>query len=112
MALKKSKSLPSGVSGEYWRINKITADRVNSKVTYELSLYVSKALRQSGAKPLDYKKVFSFDVTMQEINGDLNALGYEKIKEKANSLIPDPFSRLVLRPSIPGDADLHDAEDQ
>ena len=111
MALKKSKTLRNGTTGEYWKITQISLDRTSRNVTYQVSLYLNKAARDSGCSPLDFKKTFSFTLTSEQANGDLSEIGYTKIKERASSMIPDPFSRVRPQPQIKCDLDLDGCED-
>ncbi len=52
MALKKTKTLPDGTSGEYWRIAQmnINFDRLDGVSTIEL--FGSKAIRDTGNTPM------------------------------------------------------------
>lgn len=80
MALQKSKTLPSGEIGDYWRVSYLTFSRKGMKVDLVLSLYKSAAIAASGAPPLPASYSFSFVVTQQELMGNLVALAYAKVK--------------------------------
>lgn len=109
MALKKSKTLANGISGDYWRITLVSVNRVNKVVTYELSLYISKAARLAGAHALEMRKIFKFTLTNEELAGDLCAIGYSKILTKSNTPVRAPFQNDPLV-TVVGDIDLVDAE--
>lgn len=111
MALKKSKTLKNGTTGEYWRITNVSLDRNSNIAKYEISLYLNKTASDNKCSPLDLKKNYSFILTSEQANGDLNKIGYTKIKEKAASQVPDPFTRTRPAPIITFDEDLSGAED-
>ena len=80
MALQKSKTIPSGETGDYWRVSYLTFSRRGMRVEVLLSLYKSAAVAATGAPPLPASYSFSFTVTQTELMGNLVALGYAKIK--------------------------------
>lgn len=83
MAFLKSKTLPNGVTGEYWRITNVVLSKTGStvKVYCKLSLYVSAATKD--AHPVDSAGLtINFDTTMQAAVGNLIELCYQKISEK------------------------------
>lgn len=108
MALKKAKVLPTGVSGEYWKITSATINSDLNRVTYKISLFLDKAHADGGAKSLGIKKSFSFDLDPEELDENLVASGYAKIKNK--SMEENPFL-LAHGISQPLDSDLADAEE-
>jgi len=80
MALSKDKTLPSGITASYWRICQYHVYRKTKTVEY----YVSLFLNQSQIVPLiPYKKI-TFKLTDEEMQGDITAIGYVKIKEFAD----------------------------
>lgn len=99
MALQKSKTLPSGESGDYWRVSDLSFHRSGMRLELVLSLYKSAALAAAGASPLPHSYRFSFVVTNQEIMGNVISMAYTKIKAAAAELVPpvsgfgDPASR-------------------
>jgi len=90
MGLEKTKTLPNGTSGKYWKITALNCDKVNLKVTFHISLFINKAHSDAKGSSLDITKVFHFTCTSLELSGDLTALGYAKIKAKANSIVNIP----------------------
>lgn len=128
MALQKSKTLPNGVVGNYWKITSIVVDRIRTMVTYEIEFFLSSGIEVS----LGEKKSFRFVVTSQELSGDLAELGYIKIKAEASRVVRasvaevqavpeelDSEGNVVVpavayvapRPAKYGDEDLKDATD-
>lgn len=87
MAIQKQKDLPSGISGNYWKISKVNLDTVNSRCGYSISLFKDKATSDAGASSLGFSKSFQFPLSDEELVGDLRAVGYAKIKEKAAMLV-------------------------
>lgn len=81
MALKKLKTLDSGVTGDYFKITLAQLDKIGRKVMYHMDLFLNEANKNS--KPLDYRKYFTFDLTTEEMNGNIVAIGYIKIKSIA-----------------------------
>lgn len=110
MALKKLKTLPSGVSGEYWKITHISLDRIVGKATCMFDLFVSKALSDSGAKPLGVQKKFVIDLTKEEIETDLIENCYIKVKAKAQTMVI-PVGGSANSEKVQLDPELASAED-
>ena len=84
MALQKSKTLPNGATGNYWKIIYIGVDKRSLRVNYQIDLYMDIA--HSGIASLNYTKNYSFMMTNQQMAGDLTSLGYTKIKDFANTI--------------------------
>lgn len=80
MALQKAKTLPSGETGDYWRVSYLTFSRRGMKLDIQLSLYKSAAVAATEAPPFPFTYSFSFVITQQEIVGNLVAMAYAKIK--------------------------------
>lgn len=80
MALQKAKTLPSGESGDYWRVSELSFHRQGMKVDLVMSLYKSAAVAAAGAPPLPHSYQFTFTVTQLELTGNLVALAYTKVK--------------------------------
>lgn len=81
MALLKEKILQNGVTASYWRIKKYVVDRKIKQVSYYLDLFYTS----SSIISLGCEKLIIVNLTAEEMAGDLVALGYNKIKEVANS---------------------------
>lgn len=81
MALSKEKTLPSGITASYWRICQYHVYRKTKTVEYCISLF----LNQSQTVSLTAPKKVTFQLTTEEMEGDIVAIGYQKIKEFANT---------------------------
>lgn len=79
MALIKAKTLPNGVTGDYWRLVFKGADyRGDTLIAlWMLRLYKSKAVAKAGGEPLECCKVFESPISADVKSGNLYALGYE-----------------------------------
>lgn len=105
MALKKSKQLPNGVTGEYWKIVKIEADKIKLTLTVALDLFLNESKKDSAS--LNHLKVRSFKCLKEELQGDLAAIGYAKLKAHANLDLPNLHGKGTHK----GDLDLIGAID-
>lgn len=83
MAIQKDKLLPSGVTGNYWKITKESYNKTNNECTYEISLFLNKEVSDANGASLGIRKIYNYIATDQELAGDRTALGYVKIKEAA-----------------------------
>lgn len=109
MALKKTKTLPNGTSGNYWKIISEKYDRVSKILKVEIALFKDSSLSQSG-KHLGLVKTFEFPMTIQESIGNRTAQAYVKIRDKANTqLTHDMLGRELSQP-VPFDIDLSNSE--
>lgn len=85
MAIQKSKTLPSGVSGNYWKLFSAHLSKPKGviHVTCILRLFVDEAHSiASPDEPIEGIAIAtSFDTTVQEITGNMIALCYAKTKE-------------------------------
>ncbi len=88
MALQKSKQLQNGITGNYWKITSVTADKVKNQLQVVISLFVSKEISDEGKQSLQVKHSFIGDFTKEQLAGDLTILGYNLIKEKM--ALPEP----------------------
>lgn len=86
MALQKEKVLASGVSGNYWRVSVLYFERDTMSLQMRLSLYKDST---PGLTPLGIHHDFKFTITQQEIVGNLVAWAYNKIKDYAESDVPN-----------------------
>lgn len=109
MAIKKSKILPSGVVGEYWKITNESYNRLTGECIWILSLFISKDISDAGKEPLKVTKVYKILITEQEAAGDRTALGYAKVKAKAELEI-NPTPGMLGGPFL-FDIDLANGED-
>lgn len=85
-AFQKEKSLPSGVSGNYWAVSDMHYSRKSMTVDLVVSLYKDST---PGLAPLGYSKQFSFVITPEELTGNLSVWAHSKILAYANSDIPN-----------------------
>lgn len=88
MALQKEKTLPSGESGNYWRVSNLSFKRAGMVLDIELALYKDATLAAAGASPLPCSHRFSFVLTPLELTGNLVAMAYTKIKAAIDELHP------------------------
>lgn len=89
MAIQNSKTLKSGVSGNYWKITKLNIDLVALVTTIEISLYLDSTHGNDGVSGPIFKKTYITSVTLQQImQGSITNL-YNNILAKANSLVPN-----------------------
>ncbi len=89
MALEKSFELPTGVSGNYWKITQATFDYLTSTLECIVKLYKDAAARAAGKEPLSQSQYvwtgadFAgwFDpVTLNTANYNPQERAYEKLK--------------------------------
>lgn len=86
MAIEKSKTLPNGASGNYWRITQLDIDKVTLSMNCTISLFFDHAHSTSKAPNLGLNKQFKFSVLREDLNGDVTALAYTKIKDAAAAM--------------------------
>lgn len=82
MPFQKSKTLSSGVTGNYWAISNIRFSRATMLVDLQVSLYLDNT---PGLSPLRASHQFSFVITPVEISGNLISWAHTKILAYANS---------------------------
>lgn len=86
MPFQKEKSLPSGVSGNYWAVSDLRFSRSSMQVELVVSLYKDNT---PGLSPLGLSHKFSFEITPEEITGNVISWAHTKILTYANSDIPN-----------------------
>ena len=91
MALKKTKELPSGVTGEYWKVTGIYVDREKLTLTATISLFKDKAASDAGKSNLGICGTFSKVFTKEELMNDVVPMAYLMVKELANDPRPSIF---------------------
>lgn len=80
MAIRKSKTLDNGVSGNYWKIVQTTLNVLERKCSWMLQLFLDETYKNS--KGLEEFKVFyKSELSSVDMNKDLRALGYTTLKE-------------------------------
>lgn len=79
MAYIKQFTTSSGIEGNYWRITKAEVNKIAAHVIVEVSLYVSKALREAGKTPVT-KKSFLIPISSVDTSKDLFEEAYKAIK--------------------------------
>lgn len=82
MPFQKEKSLASGVSGNYWAVSDLRFNRSSMMVELVVSLYKDST---PGLTPLGLSHKFTFEITPQEITGNLISWAHTKILTYANS---------------------------
>lgn len=112
MAIQKNKVLTNGSSGNYWKIISESLDRISLICTYKIALFKDQEHSNNNAPHLGLEKKFSFQLTPEECLGNRTALGYNKIKDKAESLVVLPVLNLNDSPTQRiFDEDLSNGED-
>ncbi len=89
MPIQKEKTLPSGVTGNYWRITTITIDRQRLRVVASIALFKDKQASDEGKAPMALTKVVRFPFVVSEalLAPDLISYIYTKIKDAAEVVI-------------------------
>lgn len=110
MAITKSKTLPNGAVGDYWRIMDITIDRQALVIHANIALFKDQATSIAGAPPLGGFKHFRFTYTMSELTGITNVVSwvYTKILAAANVMRTVDIDGTVLGSPVPSDPDIFD----
>ena len=88
MAIKKSKTLPNGAVGEYWKIIYESYDRANKVMEVQIALFKDQTSAAAHKQHLGLVKSFKFPMSISESMGNRTVLSYAAIKE------------LALRPGI------------
>lgn len=106
MALKKVKELPTGETGEYWKVTEATPNKMLNKLVCVIRLYKNKQAADEGKKPLGISHMFETILPESYKNStvdELYAIAYATIKGSV-SAPPTKFKQMVYN-------DLHGAED-
>lgn len=114
MAIRKVKQLPSGASGEYWKIISEQLDRISRKCTWSIALFKDQDASQSGNAHMGVIKAYSAILSPEQLLAtNRTALGYEAIKAQASVMIQVPFNPNVgpWEELVPTDNDLANGED-
>lgn len=93
MALKKSKNLHNEIVAEYWKITRLSVNRISKILQADISLFKNQAMSQAGQPPF-LSHTASAKFTSEELSGDLAALAYIMFKNIASEpiqpgLVPD-----------------------
>lgn len=83
MAIKKSKVLDSGVTGDYWKIVQVILDAQSKICFWKLELFLSES-RKDGVGLGVFKGIEKNSLTKAQMNGDLRALGYLEFKKDSD----------------------------
>lgn len=105
MALQKSKTLKSGLSGNYWKIVGEHYCRMSRVMTWHIALYKDRDASIGGLSHLGLVKPFSKALTYAESAGNRTEIGYLHIIEVADDEVILPGGGTTLR-----DPDLAGAE--
>lgn len=108
MAIQKEKTLPSGATGNYWRITNIFIDRQNFKIVGEIALFKDAAASAAGNLPMGGHKKFKFNLVMAEIAPPTNLIAYMygKIQAAADVVITKDLLGNDLPQQTTADPDL------
>lgn len=96
MALQKSKELPSGVSGNYWKIIQPIPDPINLQLSVKVALYKDQETAEAKKQNLGIVHSFVFSVTKEQLLGNLFSLGYTLIKAQCAGAAPSPMSGKLM----------------
>lgn len=88
MAIQKSKTLASGVVGNYWRITRLNIDVDQSTGNITLGLFIDSTHGNDGSKAI-FSKVYTFPITLAGLASGSIANAYVNILAKANSVVPN-----------------------
>lgn len=91
MALKKAHTSKHGVECDYWRITELYIDIPRNKMTAQIALYVSKAIRNQGADP----------ILQATFDGKLPP----EVVRKQDDIIKLAYDALKLQPEFQGAVD-------
>lgn len=108
MAIQKTKTLPNGAQGNYWKITSIAIDRQASKIDAKIALFKDKATSDAGAPALGAIKHFSFPCVKSELSADVVELCYIKIMAIASAIKHVDISGAPIVPGAAVDADIAD----
>lgn len=110
MAIQKEKTLPSGATGDYWRITTITVDRQNLKIVAQIALFKDQAASNAGKEPMSAPKTFKFPLVMAEIAPPTNLIAYVygKIQVAADVVVTKNILGKTLATPTTVDPDLAD----
>ena len=91
MALQKSKTLPNGSTGDYWKVAQVIVDKKAMVLVCTISLFMNQTVADVvGPQTLGVSKYYTFPVTKDQLAGDIVALAYTLIIAKVNSTPTDP----------------------
>lgn len=111
MAIQKSKTLPNGVTGDYWRITQVSIVSTNMTFNVTISLFLSQAAFMAGAKPLTSNKIYRLTFTGPDLVGDIIATTYGKVKAQASATVTRSITGAILSPPGVYDPDLDGGTD-
>lgn len=92
MALKKVKELPSGATGEYWKIISVVADRSKLELTCRIALFKNKEASDAGKPHLGLVHSFTKPITKTESEDNLVEKSYVYIKQQIQGQSPSNLS--------------------
>lgn len=74
MALKKLKTLPSGVTGDYWSIEGIRVDYSIKQASVNLSLHINEAAKKVSKNSPLFREGFNVILSGEAVRGDIYTL--------------------------------------
>jgi hypothetical protein len=105
MAIIKSKTLPNGSVGNYYKITSVSLDKEQLTLIINLSLFKDKATSDNELPPLKLHKTLKCSITKEQSTGDLLELGYVKLLQDSNiqisSRLFDPTASRQEQESAP-----------
>ncbi len=99
MALKLQVTLPSGVVAEYWRLGRLTADRMKNKMEARLDLYINKATRDAGNQLIQSKTIFA-DTNPDGVDTNYISAAYDTIKRPVYEVDEDTGEQVQVNPFV------------
>jgi len=99
MALKLEVTLPTGVKAEYWRLGRLTADRVSGTMEARMDLYVSQEMRMCGCNPLKSKTVIG-SVVIDGVESNYVTEAYAQIKAPVYIIDDDTGETTQVNPFV------------
>lgn len=103
MAILKSKTLPNGAVGNYWRILDIHIGLQSKKVDGTIGLFKDRATSQAGDPPLGGVITFSFPLVVADLVSAENVITwvYTKIMEIAETEVSVDITGAPIDPPAP-----------
>jgi hypothetical protein len=81
MAIKKSKTLNNGLTGDYWKIILESYDRMSRIMEVHIALFKDRDASVGGKMHMGLVKVFKFPMTYEESRSEITTLCYTRVKE-------------------------------
>lgn len=104
MAIQNSKTLPSGVTGNYWKLTKLHIDLIALVSNFEISLYIDSTHGNDGVSTPIHRKTYVTSITLAQVMAGSIANLYANLLAKANSSVPniDDSGTHIFDPDLAG----------